>query len=40
MECRYLAIGRYKMGGQMLLGIVAGFIFLYLGYVLLYPERF
>ncbi|MBS3786677.1 potassium-transporting ATPase subunit F [Candidatus Bipolaricaulota bacterium] len=31
---------RFSMGGQMLLAVVAGFIFLYLGYVLLYPERF
>ncbi|MBS3825385.1 potassium-transporting ATPase subunit F [Candidatus Bipolaricaulota bacterium] len=28
------------MGGNILLIIVAGFIFLYLGYVLVFPERF
>ncbi|MCF7889873.1 potassium-transporting ATPase subunit F [Candidatus Bipolaricaulota bacterium] len=28
------------MGGQILLIVVAGFIFFYLGYVLLFPERF
>ncbi|MBS3736030.1 potassium-transporting ATPase subunit F [Candidatus Bipolaricaulota bacterium] len=28
------------MGGQMLLAVVAGFIFIYLGYVLIFPERF
>jgi len=28
------------MGGKILLVVVAGFIFLYLGYVLIFPERF
>jgi len=33
-------IGADKMGSNILLALVAGFIFVYLGYVLVFPERF